>query len=238
MIKLNSVTLALNDEDTIAGTINCLKPFVDRHLVLISEKSYYGDVLDNGETEKVCDKLGVETIKGFWKLDHFQRSLGNQMVSDCDWVMTLDSDEMIDSDNMKKLIKLMEDAPSDVYAIGVRPEVYFKTTDYVLRPIPDYIPIIATRPFVRFPYIRNIDHPFKLVDDIIMHHVSWASPKDVYKKVTCYAHATDFDGKNWYEKHYKDIIPENNKTIELPNSMYVLKYQPLPEELKRCLNTI
>jgi hypothetical protein len=238
MIKINAVTLALNDEHTIAGTINCMKPFVNRHIVLISEKSYFGDVMDNGETAKVCDKLGVETITGFWKLDHFQRSLGNQMVSDCDWIMTLDSDEMIDSENMHKLINIMEAAPKDVYAIGVRPEVYFKNTDYVLRPIPDYVPIIATRPFVRFPYIRNIDHPFTIVDDVIMHHVSWGEPKDVYKKVVCYAHATDFDGKNWYNAHYKDVVPSDGLTVELPNSMYTLKYQPLPEELKKCLNTI
>lgn len=237
MIKINCVTLALNDEHTIAGTINCMKPFVDRHLVLISEKSYFGNVLDNGETEKVCDKLGAETIKGFWKLDHFQRSLGNQILSDCDWIMTLDSDEMIDTDEMVKLIDIMSKADNTIHAIGVRPEVYFKTTDYVLRPIPDYIPIIATRPYVRFPYIRNIDHPFSL-QDITMHHVSWASPKDVYKKVTCYAHATDFDGKKWHESNYKDVIPSDGLTIELPNSMYTLKYQPLPEELKRCLNTI
>lgn len=236
-MRINAVTLALNDEGTIAGTINCMKPFVNRHMVLISEKSYFGDTKDNGETVKICDKLNVETVTGFWKLDHFQRSLGNKLVGDCDWVMTLDSDEMIDAENMNKLIKIMEEAPKDVYAIGVRPEVYFKTTDYVLRPIPDYIPIIATRPYVQFPYIRNIDHPFSL-QDVTMHHISWCAPKDVYKKVTCYAHATDFDGKNWYDKHYKDVVPSDGLTIELPNSMYTLKYQPLPEELKKCLITI
>lgn len=235
-IKLNAVTLALNDEATIAGTINCLKPFVDRHLVLISEKSYFGDVLDNGETEKICDKLGVEYIKGNWPLDHHQRSLGNQLLSDCDWIMTLDSDEMIDKYNMKFLIECMEEN-KNAHAIGVRPEVYFKNTDFVLRPIPDYIPIIATRPYVRFPYIRNIDHSF-LLSDVTMHHVSWAAPKDVYKKVTCYAHATDFDGKEWYENNYKNVTPRDGITIELPNSMYTLKRQPLPDELIKCLNTI
>lgn len=230
-MRIGAVTLCLNDEDTIAGTINCLKGFVDYHIVLISEKSYFGDVVDNGKSEVILDKLGVDYIKGTWPLDHHQRTLGNQICNaqGCDWVITLDSDEMIDTNNMKKLLDLIKITTSK--AIAVRPECYWKNTDYVLRPIPDYAPIIATRSDVRFPYIRNIDCPF-IIADVEMHHVSWAAPKDVYKKVTCYAHATDFDGKSWYEKNYKNW--EFPQRAILPDGEYDVIKKPLPEELLRC----
>lgn len=235
MSKIGAVTLCLNDEDTIAGTIRCLAPFVDYHVILISEKSYFGDVVDNGKSEVICDELGVDYIKGFWPLDHYQRTLGNQICAKkgCDWVLTFDSDELMNSENINKLIDITKNTKAR--ALVVRPECYWQTTDYVLRPIPEYAPVIATKSDVVFPYIRNVDCAVELVD-VTMHHVSWAYPKDVYKKVTCYAHATDFNGKEWYEKNYKDW--EYPDKAILPDREYDVLYQPLPEELNKCLDQI
>lgn len=230
-MKFGAVTLALNDEDTIAGTINCLKGHVDYHIILISEKSYFGEVYDNGKTEKICDDLGVDYIKGFWPLDHFQRTLGNKMCfkQGCDWVLTFDSDELMDAENINIL---KEDIlRTDKAALVCRPECYWKTTDYVLRPIPDYMPVIATKSDVNFTYIRNIGVPFD-VTRALMHHVSWSSPKDVYKKVTCYAHATDFDGKTWYKNNYETW--QYGQKATLPDKQYDVLLQPLPTELYKC----
>lgn len=232
MSKIGAVTLALNDEATIAGTINCLKPFVDYHVVLISERSYFGDVRDNGETEKICEKLDVDFVKGFWPLDHHQRTLGNKICrqNGCDWVLTFDSDELMDEENILRLIETTKYSPND--AIVVKPECYWFSTDYVLRPIPEYCPVIATKSTVTFPYIRNVDCDVILASDVQMHHVSWASPKDVYKKVTCYAHATDFDGKKWYKEHYQDWTYPNKAV--LPDGIYDVLKKPLPERLLKC----
>jgi len=232
MFKIGAVTLCLNDEDTIAGTIKCLKPFVDYHVILISEKSYFGDVLDNGKSEIICDELGVDYVKGYWPLDHHQRTLGNKLCAKngCDWVLTFDSDELMDAENIKKLIDISR--KTSARALVVKPECYWKTTDYILSPRPDYTPVIATRSDITFPYIRNVDCAVELAD-VEMHHVSWASPKDVYKKVTCYAHATDFNGKEWHEKNYKDW-EYPNKAV-LPDKEYDVVKKPLPDELKKYL---
>lgn len=230
-MKYGAVTLCLNDEATLAGTISCLKDHVDYHIVLISEKSYFGDVYDNGECEKICDKLGVDYIKGYWPLDHHQRTLGNQMCkkNGCDWVLTFDSDELMDEANIG--ILKADISMTSKQALVCRPECYWKTTDYVLRPIPEYMPVIATHVDVKFPYIRNVDCAFDKTF-ALMHHVSWASPKDVYKKVTCYAHATDFDGKKWYEENYANWEFPNNAV--LPDKIYSVVKSPLPEDLKKC----
>lgn len=231
-MKIGSVTLALNDEATIAGTINCLKDYVDFHIVLISERSYFGDVIDNGETEKICEKLGVEYIKGCWPLDHHQRTLGNKMCkkAGCDWVLTFDSDELMDKDNIAILKNDIE--TQNHRAFVCKPEVYWKTTDYRLRPIPNYMPVIATKSDVTFPYIRNIDCAFG-VTNALMHHISWCHPKDIYKKVTCYAHATDFDGAKWYRENYVNWQYPNQAVLH--DGKYDVIKEPLPEELSKCL---
>ena len=232
-MKYGAVTLALNDEATIAGTINCLRDHVDYHVVLISERSYFGNVLDNGKTEDICDKLGVEYIKGFWPLDHHQRTLGNDICrrNGCDWVLTFDSDELMDLENIQIL---KEDiAATEKKALVCKPECYWKTTYYVLRPMPSYTPVIATRSDVEFPYIRNVNCSYDLTR-ALMHHVSWANPKDVYKKVTCYAHATDFDGKKWYEENYANWEFPNDAV--LPDRRYKVENKKLPDGLLKCLN--
>lgn len=230
-MKIGAVTLCLNDEDTIAGTINCLKKHVDYHVVLISEKSYFGDVYDNGKSEVICDRLGVDYIKGNWPLDHFQRTLGNEICKKqgCDWVLTFDSDELMDDHNIA--ILKCDIAMTSKYALVCTPECYWHSTDYVLRPVPSYKPVIATHVDVKFPYIRNVDCEVEETR-ALMHHVSWASPKDVYKKVTCYAHATDFDGKKWYKDNYEKWEYPNNAI--LPDKEYSVLKKPLSKELIKC----
>lgn len=228
-MRIGAVTLAYNDEGIIKGTLNCLKPFVDKHVVLISKTPYFGKPSPPDNTEKICRDFGCEVILGEWELDHHQRTLGNQLCSDCDWVITFDSDEMMTSDELTKFIKFLENTKAE--AVVTKPIVYFKSTDYILDPPSDYMPIIATKPYVEFTYIRNIDRGFAIYEGI-MHHVSWAEPKDIQKKVLNYAHATDFDGAKWYKEHYENW---NGGKIILPTETFNSKYQPLPEELKRYL---
>ncbi len=93
------------------------------------------------------------------------------------------------------------------------------------------MPVIATKSDVVFPYIRNVDCRCDTTK-ALMHHVSWSSPKDVYKKVTCYAHAIDFNGKEWYEKNY--VNWKFGEEAILPDREYDVIKQVLPGELYRC----
>ena len=230
-MKFAAVTLCYNDEGTITGTIKCLAPFVEKHVVLISEKPYFGEQSEPDNSEEICLDLGCDVIKGTWALDHLQRTLGNQMCSDCDWVFGFDSDEMMEARQIERLIRFTEKCP--VPAIGVTPEIYWKDIDHVLTPKPEYQPIILMKPSVKFVYIRNINTPY-VHSTVDMHHISWAYPKDIYKKVTNYAHATDFDGKKWYKEHYENWTPDK-KTAELPTGIYGVAERKLPQELREHL---
>jgi hypothetical protein len=230
-MRLGAVTPSYMNEGTIAGTINCLKDIVDKHIVLISEKPYFGETEPPDRTEEICRELGVDVIKGVWKLDHLQRSRGNSLCMDCDWVFGFDSDEMMEKKEIEKLIKFAE--KTNAKAIAVQPENYWKTIDYVFRPKADYTPIIMMRPEVRFPYIRNIDCRY-VVADVTMHHLSWAYPKNIHRCVLTYAHASDFDGEKWYQEHYKDW-KVGEKIHDPHGGVWDAFYQPLPKELRGYL---
>jgi hypothetical protein len=89
------------------------------------------------------------------------------------------------------------------------------------------------KPSVHFWKIRNIDSHY-VRSTVDMHHLSWAAPKDIYKKVTNYAHATDFNGDEWYRTHYASW-DASSKVAVLPTGSYGVIEKPLPQELRECL---
>jgi len=230
-MRIGAVTLAYNDETTIGGTLKCLQPFVEKQMVMLSETPYFGNQVAPDRTEEIAEELGAKVVKGSWELDHDQRTLGNILCADCDWVLGFDSDEMMTHKDLDKLNRFLEETPHE--AVGVLPEIYWNTTNYRLRPKPSYTPIIAMRPSVKFTHIRNIDNNYTIWEGGEMHYLSWCRPKDIYKKVTSYAHAPDFDGEKWYVDKYLNWI--DGDKAELPDGIYDAVYNPLPEELRGYL---
>ena len=230
-MKLAAVTPVYNEEHLIRGCINSLKPFVDRHVVLVSEAPYFGESFPPDRTAEVSEELGADVIKGNWSLDHHQRNIGLALCSDCDWVLTFDSDEMMEASELEKFIHCLE--TTNAQAIVCDPVIYWKTTDYRLHTISGFQPIIAVRPDVRFWHIRNVTSSFQ-VSDCIMHHLSWCAPKDIYKKVTTYAHAKEIDGKKWYREHYENW-KLGDKVILTNGEQFDAIYNPLPGELRNLL---
>lgn len=232
-MRIGVVTPAYNDEDVIRGTIRSLKPFVDKHIVLISEKPYFGNYSEPDKTFQYCMDEEVEVIKGVWELDHYQRNLGISLCQDCDWVLTFDSDEMLTKEGMEKLIEALKETDAD--ALVLKPKIYWNTTDYILSPDPGFMPIVAVRPNIKFIHIRNIEAckiDIYTNEDNPMHHLSWCSPKDIYKKVKCYAHAPDYDWETWYQDYYKHWDFNKDSSVIFPDGdKYEAIYKPLPKEL-------
>jgi hypothetical protein len=116
-------------------------------------------------------------------------------------------------------------------AICNTPEVYWYDIDHVLSPRSAYSPPIMCKPDVRFVYIRNINCPYDMFDGT-MHHLSWCKPKDILKKVTNYAHATDFkDAVSWYENNFIGW-QEGSPAVMPDEKIYETAYSPLPQELR------
>lgn len=235
-MKVYAVTTAYNEESIIRGTLRCLKPFVDKHIVLLSERPYYAESGTPDRTEQICGEEGALVVKGSWSLEHKQRNVGAELCSSCDWILWFDADELMTAESLRSLLKYLETCKKDVVAIISK--VYWKTTDYRFEPYPDHHKIIATRPHVRF-YDRactRSEYELLAKDNslgIVHHHLSYAEPKNILSKVLTYSHSNEFDGQSWYVENFKDWKP-GNPVVQPFGTEWEAVYDPLPEELK-CL---
>ena len=134
-------------------------PFVDRILV--------GDTGSNDDSKAVASRFGAEVIEIPWEQD-FSKAR-NQVLEkcECDWVLILDADEMLDPRSGRRIRQLIQ--ATDIYAyhndvwnyvtastprIG---PVAARQNSYQLeesRPYPAYVPMPGIRLFRNHPGVR------------------------------------------------------------------------------------
>lgn len=231
--------MAYRDAETIRGTLACLAPAVDKHIVFINDKPYNGEYEPPDDTEKICSEFpNVEVIKGNWE-EHQLRNIGIDLCSDCDWMIGFDADEMMTLRDLARLKVYLKDCDED--AVGFISKVYWHDLDHVFFPDPDHVKVCVIRPSGKVRYIEKqcVDGTYRTIDYkffpyITHHHLSWCAPKDILRKVTHYNHADEFDGNEWYESHFRIWTP--GKPVYQPfGTKWEAKYDPLPEELRRLL---
>jgi glycosyltransferase involved in cell wall biosynthesis len=227
-MKIAAITPVYNEEKLISACVKCWEKYVDQHIVLVSEKPYYGEgVADN--TADIAEELGADVIRGTWSLDHEQRNLGLKILKDYDWVLCIDSDEFITSDHFEMLYNNLVKAKASAYTVNHYP--YWKDTNHVIKDT--FQPLFATKPNNRFSHIRNINAPFSHMDDVFIHHLSWCEPKDILKKISTYAHADEFNPELWYNTHYANW--KEGEMAVFPRESFPIEKRALPEEIKRLL---
>lgn len=238
-MKLAAVTMAYRDQETIKGTIACLAPFVEKHFVFINERPYYGQLEPPDKTEEICASFNhVEIIKGNWE-EHILRNIGITLCKDFDWMIGFDADEMISAPDMGNLIDYL--SKTKAAAVGFISKVYWKTIDYKFSPDPDHVKVCIIRPsgMVRYYEKQCVNGQYEVIDYkvepfITHHHLSYCEPKNILRKVTTYAHANEFDGLSWWNKHYNSWEP--GKPVVQPfGTVWEAVKDPLPESLRKLL---
>jgi len=229
-MNLGAVSLVYNEAPLIEGCVESLKPFVNRHVMLVSERPYYGQCLLSDGSADIADELGCEVVEGFWEMDHHQRNTGIAMLQDCDWIICTDVDMWLEHHVVEKLINKLENTTSEAFII--KQQSYWKTTEWRIKD-DDFKPVIAIKPHVRFVHIGNVAAPCEVLEDIEIHHLAWCAPKDIKKKIETYSHAKDHNWDGWYEKHYENW--KEGEDIVFPDRTFKAEYNPLPEELKQYL---
>lgn len=229
-MRLAAISPVYNEESLIKGCIESLRPFVEEHIVLVSEKPYYSDPWPKDRTAEIAEELGATVINGNWELDNFQRNTGIALLQDYDWILTTDVDMWMLHEDVEKLIKKLEVSKSE--ALVIKQIAYWKDIDHVLVD-DDFMPVIAIRPSVKFTHIGCVDKQCQIVDDINIHHINWCEPKNILKKVLTYSHAPEFSGQKWYDEFY--LGWKEGMDAILPNKAFKVKNFSLPEELRRYL---
>lgn len=231
-MRVGLVTVAYNEERMIRPFLSHIPDWVDETLVLISEKPWFGEELEPDKTEEIAREMGATVIVHDWKTEEEQRNAGQEYFSNMDWVIVLDPDEYLDKANWNGLYQTLEltDAP----AIIVEGQYTHWKNGYVADPPKDYPMLIAARPNVRFVDKRVVASPF-IQSEVWLHHFSWAkTDEEVWRKISHYAHAKDFDIKEWYENVWlkwkpgmKDVHPTS------PSTLHELVPAKLPPELEK-----
>jgi hypothetical protein len=230
-MKIGAVSLVYNEQALVKGCIRSLKPFVDRHIMAVGTKPYYGQEEPLDQSAVVAHDEGAEVICGQWKLDHHQRNSALEMFDDSyDWILTTDVDMWLEHNTVRNLLDILSKSSMEVACVSQYS--YWKDTDHILEG-DDFMPVIAVRPHIRFHHIGNVKAPYYPITDIKIHHLAWCAPKDIYKKVLTYPHAPEFDGEKWYDQYY--LGWHDGMKAVLPNKRFNVKYQPLPAELKEYL---
>lgn len=229
-MRIAAVTPAYNEKVLMRGCIESLRGLVDTHVVLVSERPYFGQADKDDGTADLASELGALVLKGVWEMDHHQRNTGIKLLKDYDWIITTDVDMWMTKAQQEILRKTLKETSAEAL---VTPQIsYWKDINHQI--VDDgFMPVIAIRPHVRFVHIGNVGCPWKPLHVPVIHHLAWCEPKDIYKKVITYPHAPEFNGHKWYEKNYKSWQESNY--ADLPDRRYKISKVDFPEELKAYL---
>jgi len=236
-MRIAALTIAYNEEQLITGCIECLKPFVEEHIVLISDKPYFGEAEKPDKTKEIAESLGAGVVNGQWSLDHHQRNTGIAFLQDYDWIICTDADMWFTKKDAAGLILLLNASKKRKYvtAFIINQIAYWRDIDHVLIN-DDFQPVIAVKPSVRFRHIGTVNCPICIVpkDVSVVHHINWCEPKDVWKKITTYPHAPEIENKKrWYKHSY--LGWKEGEDAVLPDKKLKVVKQSLPDELKQYI---
>jgi hypothetical protein len=166
--------------------------WIDEKLVLISKTPWYGDELEDDGSEALAKEAGATVLK-------YQRNAGQDYLSEYDWVLNIEPDEFLSNEDWAKLHDFLETATGKAYVIKQR---VFWGQGMESDPPEDFVPIVVTRPNVKFVEKRNVNSTWEyLPDDITLLHFAWArTDAEIWKKISHYSHAVDFDIDKWYKE--------------------------------------
>lgn len=237
-MRFGVMTIAYNEERFIKACVNQFLGLpIEQHLVLVSETPWHGPQLPPDNTDRIARDFGAVVVKGSWASEAEQRNFAMNWLSDMDWVLVVDADELYVKASLENLLEYLS-GPAEFPAYGIgRLKTYWKNTDMVIRPEESGGLIVAAKPGVNFVDKRCIDSAWSfLPPSIIMHHLSYVrTDEEMLKKIQAFEHFDEIV-PGWYENVWQawrpgmvDIHPVS------PPSFSQAKLAPLPESLKELL---
>lgn len=235
-MKLAALSLVYNEEKLVPGCIRSLRPFVSQHMMVVGLKPYFGKSEPIDNSGRFAQAAGATVLEGYYSMDHHQRNAGLDMLegNGYDWIICSDVDMWFEHKTVEALIERLKTVKED--AVCMSQYSYWRDTDHRL--VHDlFMPVVAVRPHVRFSHIGNVDCVYHSISDLMLHHLAWCAPKDIYKKVMTYSHHQECGGAAFWEPWYKQYYlgwKEGQKAI-FKNARFGVEVNPLPEELKAYL---
>ena len=228
-MRIASICNAYNEARFIQKHLNHIPDWVEEKVVLVTSKPWYGDEIENDGTAELARKTGATVIEYPWENEEDQRNAGQEYLFDYDWILVLEPDEFLSNRDWEKLRKFLEAADGDAYVTSQR---VFWGKEYESDPPEDFKPIIVTKPYVRFPEKRNVNTAWSIIPEITLLHFAWArTDEEIWKKISHYSHAVDFDTEKWFKDVWLARKTENVHPLT-PEAIPRLIKAMLPKEIE------
>lgn len=229
-MRLAIATVAYKEERFIPKFIQYYQDKVDEIVVLNSIHPWNGEPATIDTTAEIAESLGATVIRYNWVNEEEQRNAGQEYLSMYDWVIVLDPDEYIDEENWKKLIGFLEETEAE--AVVVEGQNTLWKSGFVADPARDYQMLIAVKPHIRFIDKRVVLSPY-IVSPVWLWHFSWArTDEEIWRKISHYAHAKDFDIEKWYNEVWLKWKPGMQDVHPVsPDTLHDLVRVILPPEI-------
>jgi glycosyltransferase involved in cell wall biosynthesis len=154
MIVKNGASTLRRCLDSVAGAVN---------RILI------GDTGSTDESAEIAQAYGAEVVRVPWQDDFSKARNAVLAQAQCDWILVLDADEMLDKAGVIELRRTVADAKPDVFGYDIWRwnyvrELHTRSAEQgalpnpvvleATRPYPAYVRSLNTRLFRRHPQIR------------------------------------------------------------------------------------
>lgn len=229
-MRVGLIANAYNEARFLEPFLNHVPEWVEEKLVLITAKPWYGDDLEDDGSERLAKDLGATVIVYPWKDEVEQRNAAQQYFDDFDWVLTIEPDEFLDNKGWERLHEFLLTADkTKSYVVKQR---VFWGKGFESDPPEEFMPVIVTPPSARFWEKRNIDTVWEPIPDLTLLHFAWARTDDeIWKKISHYSHAVDFDIDDWYKNVWLARKTENVHPTT-PSAIPRLIKAVLPKEIE------
>ena len=172
--------------------------------------------VEDEETKAIFKKYGIEILWCEERKEDVRRNKGIEHLG-TDYVFIVDSDEIWDVDDLKKLISMAQERPY-VDCWGSRIHQYWKSTEWRIDPMDPFIPVVLVKNYIRFYDCRLCDSSNMVDSGLIFHNMGWARSDDTIKrKIAHYNHPSMRNlhpmRPNWYEEVWCKWTPENSETM-------------------------
>lgn len=230
-MKVGVLTVAYNEAAFIGACVKQFQKFNMDHLVLVSSEPWHGERFIPDNTADIATSLGAEVICGEWPNEANQRNFGLDYFKNYDWVLVVDADEFYTSAGLRELSASLEMEADAIVATDM--QVYWKDMFHRVTPNQEDNPIVAIRPHKHFTHARQAWCD-RTDTKATLHHLSYVrDDTSMWKKISSFEHAQDFDIQDWYENVWLRWTPDMiNLHPVNPPQFYQATKKPLPKEIR------
>lgn len=234
-MNLAVCTIAYNEVEWIQSCIRQFKPFVARHLVLVSSKPWFGQAVKDDGTAEAARNEHAEVHVQHWRSEAEQRNWGLAHLKDFDYVLIVDADELYTRAGIEAMIVTLNHSRAPYFRIREM-RTYWKTRDYICAPLEGWdAPVVAVDPKrVRFYQERQVEHvsgaslPAGSTLPATLHHMSWVkSDEKIREKIRNRSYGKHVR-PDWYEKVWLQWKPEMRDIAPYGRGEMQAVYCPCP----------